>query len=325
VPGAPADEDRRARRRRLGHGPGVLPRRATPRRAAVGARCRAGRSDAARPRCNRPLPARGGLPDGLRIDGRPARRWPMPRPACSSSPRRWPACAACCGLPAGSRRCGCARASRPAAACWATRSRASLRRACPAACCRAQLRARGGARPAHGAGGGQHRRRTGRVTVEACTAMPARLHQPPTRRRRGRRRGEERAGHRHRHARRHGPGPEAGGAERARRADHARPGRDDAPGRGAGRARRDLHGPVGPGRPGAHRHRRPVAQPQGRPAAGAGQRWPRCWPRWAMWPKASTAPHRGRARAALGVEMPITAGGGRGAGGPLRRRRRWRS
>ena len=38
-------------------------------------------------------------------------------------------------------------------------------------------------------------------------------------------------------------------------------GRDDAARRRARRARRDLHGPVGPRRPGAHRHRRPVAQP----------------------------------------------------------------
>ena len=58
-------------------------------------------------------------------------------------------------------------------------------------------------------------------------------------------------------------------AERARRADHARPGGDDAARRGAGRPRRNLHGPVGAGRPGAHRHRRPVAQPPRRAA---------CWP-----------------------------------------------
>ena len=56
--------------------------------------------------------------------------------------------------------------------------------------------------------------------------------------------------------------------ERARRAGHARPGRDDAPRRRARRRGADLHGPVGPRRPGADGHRRPVAQPHGRPAPG---------------------------------------------------------
>jgi glycerol-3-phosphate dehydrogenase (NAD(P)+) len=36
-------------------------------------------------------------------------------------------------------------------------------------------------------------------------------------------------------------------------------------------------------------------------------RWPRRWPRWAMWPKACyTARHGAGARPALGVDMPIT-------------------
>ena len=96
--------------------------------------------------------------------------------------------------------------------------------------------------------------------------QPARLHLQRSGRRRGRRRGEERDGDRHRHRRRHGAR-----AERPRRADHARPRRDDAPGPGARRARRDLHGPVGPGRPGAHHHRRSVAQPPGRPDAAGGR------------------------------------------------------
>jgi glycerol-3-phosphate dehydrogenase (NAD(P)+) len=90
------------------------------------------------------------------------------------------------------------------------------------------------------------------------------------------------------------------GPERPRRADHARPGRDDAPGPGAGRARRDLHGPVGPGRPGAHRHRRPVAQPPVGLLLAAGQTLARSWPTWAMWPKAcyTAAPCWQRARSA---------------------------
>ncbi|GAO24774.1 glycerol-3-phosphate dehydrogenase (NAD(P)+) [Alicycliphilus sp. B1] len=56
-------------------------------------------------------------------------------------------------------------------------------------------------------------------------------------------------GHRHGPVRRPAAGP-----ERARGPDHARPGRDDPPGPGTGCAARYLHGPVGPGRPGADRH-----------------------------------------------------------------------
>ena len=97
------------------------------------------------------------------------------------------------------------------------------------------------------------------------------------------------------------------GPERARGADHARPGRDDAPGRGARRARRDLHGPVGPRRPGAHRHRRPVAQPPGRPAAGRrASALPQILRNSAMWPRACPARRWcWRARRRCGVEMPI--------------------
>jgi hypothetical protein len=106
------------------------------------------------------------------------------------------------------------------------------------------------------------------------------------------------------------------GAECARRADHARPGRDDAPGRGPGRPRRDLHGPVGPGRPGAHRHRRPVAQPQGRPAAGPGLALAEVLARWAMWPKASTPRARWPTARRTGRGHADHAGRGRRAGRP---------
>ena len=77
-----------------------------------------------------------------------------------------------------------------------------------------------------------------------------------------------------------------------------------------GARRRHLHGPVGPGRPGAHRHRRPEPQPPGRPAAGAGPaRCSRRWIRWATWPRACTAraPWCSAPRC-LGVEMPIAQG-----------------
>ena len=72
---------------------------------------------------------------------------------------------------------------------------------------------------------------------------------------------------------------------------------------------RDLHGPVGARRPGAHRDRRPVAQPHGRLRArrrqGAGRA---SWPTSATWPKAFAARRWCCARAAAsGVEMPIVA------------------
>ena len=50
--------------------------------------------------------------------------------------------------------------------------------------------------------------------------------------------------------------------------DHARPFRSDAPGRGARRASRNLHGPGGPGRSRAHQHRQSIAQPAFRTRAG---------------------------------------------------------
>ena len=58
------------------------------------------------------------------------------------------------------------------------------------------------------------------------------------------------------------------GAQRARRADHPRPGRDHAPRCCARRACRNLHGTHRRRRPDPHVHRRPVAQPSG----GAGAR-----------------------------------------------------
>ena len=81
-----------------------------------------------------------------------------------------------------------------------------------------------------------------RAATQRCATPPStRLHGASLRiytssrpgRRRGRRRGQERAGDRHRHRRRHGARP-----QRARRAGHARPGRDDAPRRRARRASR---------------------------------------------------------------------------------------
>ncbi len=59
--------------------------------------------------------------------------------------------------------------------------------------------------------------------------------------------------------------------QHAHRADHARPQRGRAAGRGAGRAGGNLHGPGGTRRPGAHLHRQSVAQPALRPGAGRGQ------------------------------------------------------
>ena len=50
----------------------------------------------------------------------------------------------------------------------------------------------------------------------------------------------------------------------------------------------NLHGPVGPGRPGADDHRRPVAQPHGRPAA-----WPKALPLAAILSRAGPC-RRGR-------------------------------
>ena len=89
------------------------------------------------------------------------------------------------------------------------------------------------------------------------------------------RRGEERAGDRHRRVptawpwgRTHGlPSITRGLAEMTRL------------GHRPGRACRNPHGPVGPGRPGAHRHRRSLAQPA---ASGllhwpAAKRWPASW------------------------------------------------
>ena len=239
--------------------------------------------------------------DGLRC-GRaraPARR-----------PRRWSGCAR------GSRRHRRARARDRARAV----AQARLRRAV-----RAEFRARGGARPADGAGG---RQRDAALRDARCEAFhgagPAHLHvDRPI--------GVEvggavknvlaiATGISDGLARTRGPGP-----ERARRADHARPGRNDAAGARAGRARRDLHGPVRPGRSGADRHRRPVAQPPGRPAAGAGASAGDTWPRWAMWPRACTAPDGVQRARALGVEMPITEAVVASSKAARRRRARWRS
>ena len=96
----------------------------------------------------------------------------------------------------------------------------------------------------------------------AAQRVLARLHVRRRHWRRSRRCGEERARHRHRHRRRPATGAECPG-----RADHARTGRDDAARCGTRRTRRNLHGPFGARRPRADRHRRPVAQSPGRPAA----------------------------------------------------------
>ena len=78
--------------------------------------------------------------------------------------------------------------------------------------------------------------------------------------------------------------------QRARRAGHARPGRDDAPRRRARRRGADLHGPVGARRPGPDRDRRPVAQPHGRPARSpTASRWRASSPSSAMSPRACAA------------------------------------
>ena len=84
----------------------------------------------------------------------------------------------------------------------------------------------------------------------------SRLHLERRRRRRGRRRDEERLRDRRRHLRR--PGLRR---EHAHRADCARPRRDDAAGARARRTQGDVHGPRGHGRPRAHVHGRPFAQP----------------------------------------------------------------
>ena len=77
--------------------------------------------------------------------------------------------------------------------------------------------------------------------------------------------------------------------QRARGADHARPGRNRAAVRGAGRQARDADGTRRAGRSRADLHRRPVAQPPRRIGAGAGQA-PAGDPR-------RTGPRRGRRRA----------------------------
>ena len=72
---------------------------------------------------------------------------------------------------------------------------------------------------------------------------------------------------------------------------------------------RDLHGPVGPRRPGPHRDRRPVAQPHGRRRArAAARRSPTSSPTSATSPRAFAARRWCWPRAAAsGVEMPIVA------------------
>ncbi|CAG9231901.1 hypothetical protein BGLA2_570014 [Burkholderia gladioli] len=130
----------------------------------------------------------------------------------------------------------------------------------------AELRAGGGSGAAGGADRGE---RLGGLPRSHAAGLPpwrdAHLYRRRCGRRRGGRGGQERAGDRHRHRRRARPRSQC-----ARRADHARAGRDVAIGRGARRPRRNLHGPYRARRPDPHRHRRPVAQPQGRPATGAG-------------------------------------------------------
>src|SRR6185312_2087026 len=74
------------------------------------------------------------------------------------------------------------------------------------------------------------------------------------------------AGGGHRHRRWHGPGP-----QRPCRPDYPRHERDAAPRRGAGRAPGNADWPVRPRRPGAHLHRRPLAQPSSRPRTGQGR------------------------------------------------------
>jgi glycerol-3-phosphate dehydrogenase (NAD(P)+) len=76
----------------------------------------------------------------------------------------------------------------------------------------------------------------------------------------------KRAGDCHRRRRRPGPGPEC-----ARGADHAWPGGNHPPRRGAGRPDRNLHGPDRHGRPDPDLHGRPVAQPPRRPGLAQGK------------------------------------------------------
>jgi nicotinate-nucleotide pyrophosphorylase (carboxylating) len=109
-------------------------------------------------------------------------------------------------------------------------------------------------------------------------------------------------------------------AERARGAGHARAGGDDAAGPRAGRPRRHLHGPVGPGRPGAHGHRRPEPQPAGGPAAGPGPHpaaggglaratWPKACCARARWSSAPPAGRRDADRRAAVVALLDGRGG----------------
>ena len=220
------------------------------------------------------------LPRGLRIDARP-RRGAAP---CARRPgrhrhadgRRCARCSPRCP-PTRPRAVAVQGLREPAAARSATRSRARCGRGARAACCRARAsrrRWRAASPTALVAASADAALRDAAVAAFHGDALRVYTSDDPV-------------------------GVEVGGAvknvlaiatgiarrpaqarpERARRADHARPGRDDAPGRGAGRARRHLHGPVGPGRPGADRHRRPVAQPPGRPCAGAARAaCRRCWP-----------------------------------------------
>ena len=276
APGA-CYEDLRVRRRRLGHGPG---RRAPPPRHEVTLWARdAAQAQATAQRAREPaLPAGRCLARDLAVRAEPAEALPRMAGASDLAIIATPMAGLREHAAAAARSTvgpwpGCARASkrrRPAAtACWATRSRPQV---APGAAGRRperpELRAGSGARPADGAGGRQRRMRRCAMrwsrpsTAQRCASMPMTTL----------------------------PGVEVGGAvknvlaiatglcdglrpglECAGRADHPRPGRNDAAGRRAGRARRNLHGAVRAGRPGAHGHRRPEPQPPGRPVAGAGQ------------------------------------------------------
>src|SRR5216117_2514011 len=117
----------------------------------------------------------------------------------------------------------------------------------------------------------------------AARRAPARVLQRRLGRRRDRRRSEERDGDCRRYF-----GWSRARAQRARRADHARPCRDRAPGHGARRRARDLHGPRRRGRPDPDRDRRPVAQSPRRARSGAR-------PRAARDPRGPRPRRRGRA------------------------------